>query len=486
MISHQTLQISAVGKVVVPVSASSDSTVLAGFFGHLSGFDAMRTFEAFDGKSGSIWRILHDSGELFLVGLGKEITAGSVYKVLRKFSFTKKEELDTEIGLFIDPALWESDNTGLTAGRFTEMAVNGLLAGKNALRGNTSHPMETLILLSENDNLEVDVLLRAATVGKIIADAQLRAMKLINIPSNHKIPEQFAKMALESAGKFDLLCEVFDEKRLEEEGFELLRAVNRGSEYPARFVVLRYFGAVSPAITLIGKGVTFDSGGLSIKPSESMPAMKCDMGGAATVLAATEAIAALKLPVNLTTVIPLTDNLVDAKSVKPGDIVGSYSGKTVEIIDTDAEGRLILADAIGWAVKNASPDHIIDLATLTGSTVRTFGSHASALFSNHDVLADTIQQAAEESGEKVWPLPLWEEYAEDIKSDVADVRNFSGKPTAGAISAAKFLEYFLDGHTSWAHLDIAGTIFGDTEFGKQRNATGYGVRLLVETVKKLS
>ncbi|MCL4141236.1 UNVERIFIED_CONTAM: hypothetical protein GTU68_048564 [Idotea baltica] len=236
-------------------------------------------------------------------------------------------------------------------------------------------------------------------------------------------------------------------------------------------------------IGLVGKGVTFDTGGLSIKPSINMHYMKSDMGGAAAVFGTLEMAAKLQLPVHLIGIVPATDNSVDAKSIKPSDVIGSYSGKTIEIIDTDAEGRLILADGINYMVKNYSPEILIDLATLTGSAVRTFGYHAAALFSNNDDLAERIQQTGDDNGERAWRLPIWDIYKDDIKSDVADVRNYSGRPTAGAIAAAKFLEFFTENHPKWAHLDIAGVAFGDSEFTIQRSATGFGIRLLTELIE---
>ncbi|NND34018.1 MAG: leucyl aminopeptidase, partial [Saprospiraceae bacterium] len=232
-----------------------------------------------------------------------------------------------------------------------------------------------------------------------------------------------------------------------------------------------------------GKGVTFDTGGLSIKPSNNMHYMKSDMGGAAAVLCTIAAIAELKWPVNVVAITPVTDNCVDAGSIKPGDVIGSYSGKTIEIIDTDAEGRLILADALSYMVRNFEIDHLIDLATLTGSSVRTFGTACAALFSNDDELSDMLMSTGLDVGEKLWPLPIWDEYAEEMKSDIADIKNLSTRPMAGAITAAKFLQAFILEHPSWAHLDIAGVAFGDTKFGKSKAATGWGVHLLCQFIK---
>ena len=244
-------------------------------------------------------------------------------------------------------------------------------------------------------------------------------------------------------------------------------------------------GSQLPTVGLVGKGVTFDTGGLSIKGSSNMHYMKSDMGGAAAVFGTMELIAKLKLPVHLVAIIPTTENCVDAKALKPGDVIGSYAEKTIEIIDTDAEGRLILADGIAYLNKNYSPDIMIDVATLTGSCVQTLGYEAGGLFTNNDDLALKLTNAGDRCGERLWRLPLWDSYEGDIKSDIADVKNYSGKPIAGAISAAKFLEFFTNKHTNWAHLDIAGVAFGDAEFYTQKTATAFGVRLLTDFIAGL-
>jgi len=238
-------------------------------------------------------------------------------------------------------------------------------------------------------------------------------------------------------------------------------------------------------IGLVGKGVTFDTGGISIKDSTNMHLMKSDMGGAAAVLGTVELAAKLQLPVHLVGVIPSTENSVDGDSTKPGDVIGSYAGKTIEVIDTDAEGRLILADALAYVIKNHQPDVLIDLATLTGSVIGTLGYVAAGLFTTNDTLANTLLNVSDKTGEKLWRLPMWDDYKEDLKSDVADVKNYHGKPFAGAIMGAKFLEVFTSKHPAWAHLDIAGTAFTDSEFGSQKNATAYGIRLLTTYLSQL-
>jgi len=264
-------------------------------------------------------------------------------------------------------------------------------------------------------------------------------------------------------------------------------AVGRGStENPARFIVMEFNNSSekNKKIGLVGKGVTFDTGGISIKGSTSMSYMKSDMGGAGAVLGAMELAAKLKLPVHLIGVIPSTENCVDGNALKPSEVISSYSGKTIEVIDTDAEGRLILADGLSYIKKNFEPDVIIDLATLTGNCIAALGYAAAGLLSNNDELANQLLEIGQETGEKLWRLPLWDDYKDMMNSDVADIKNLSSAPVAGAITAAKFLEFFIDGHTNWAHLDIAGLAFGDSEFAKMKSATAYGVNLLTAFLRK--
>jgi leucyl aminopeptidase len=213
--------------------------------------------------------------------------------------------------------------------------------------------------------------------------------------------------------------------------------------------------------------------------------MKSDMGGAAAVIGAVELAARLKLPIHLRAVVPSAENSVDALSVRPSDVINSWSGKTIEIIDTDAEGRLVLADGLAYLQATYQPETLLDLATLTGSSVRTLGYAAGALFTNEDELAHQLSEAGFRTHERLWRLPLWSDYEDMLHSDVADVRNFSGKPIAGAIAAAKFLEFFVKDQPRWAHMDIAGVAFGDSPYTKMKASTGYGVRLLVEFMKGL-
>lgn len=321
----------------------------------------------------------------------------------------------------------------------------------------------------------------------LLAEVELRMMDLVNAPANKKRPQDLARWAEDSARTYNYQATIYDKQACIEMGMDALLAVNRGSEDGAQLIVLEYRGkgvAEGAPTALVGKGVTFDTGGLSIKPATNMHLMKSDMGGAAAVLGTMEAAARLALPVHLVGIVPATDNSVDALSIKPSDVINSYSKKTIEIIDTDAEGRLILSDGLAYVIKHFSPARIVSLATLTGSAVRTFGYYCAALFSKDESLARSLQEAGDQAGQRCWPLPPWDEYAAHLKSDVADIKNYSGKPISGATDAFKFLEFFTDDHPHYAHLDIAGTALKAGPYASDRQATAYGLRLLIEWLKQ--
>jgi leucyl aminopeptidase len=316
-----------------------------------------------------------------------------------------------------------------------------------------------------------------------------RICALVDAPGNIKTPAYLAQWAIDSGRQYSYQVEVLDHRELQAQNLLALLAVGQGSVNQPLLIKIQYkHPDLDPSKTqlgLVGKGVTFDTGGLSIKKATNMHYMKSDMGGAAAVLGAMELVARLKLRMNIDAVIPVAENSVDAKSIRPGDVIGSYAGKSIEVIDTDAEGRLILADGLSYIQQQSDPEMLVDLATLTGSCVATLGYHAAGLFSNNDPLADQLTIAGELSGERVWRLPIWESYADELQSDVADIKNLSGQPVAGAITAAKFLEAFVREKQQWAHLDIAGVAFGSTDHAKMKSATGYGVRLLLEFIKSL-
>lgn len=315
---------------------------------------------------------------------------------------------------------------------------------------------------------------------KIICQAVSLARDLVSHPGNVATPGYLADTAKELAGSHGLECRIYEQAEMETLGMNALVGVGKGAAEPPRLIVLEYHGADAKGrpVVLVGKGLTFDSGGISIKPGAGMEEMKTDMAGGAAVLGTMAAAARLKLPINLIGIIPAAENMPDGKAFKPGDVLTTMSGTTVEITNTDAEGRLILCDALHFALKY-KPTVMIDLATLTGACVVALGHEASGLMGNNQRLVDALKGAGERCGERLWPLPLWEEYGEVMKSDIADLKN-AGSRDGGSITAGWFLKQFV-GKTPWAHLDIAGTAWGDKVRPYcPKGATGVGVRLLIE------
>ena len=314
--------------------------------------------------------------------------------------------------------------------------------------------------------------------GQAIAAGTALARDLGNLPGNVCTPRYLADQAKALAARHPKVTfKALDEARMKRLGMGSLLSVARGSREPPRLIVLEYRGAarsVAP-IVLVGKGVTFDSGGISIKPASAMDEMKFDMCGAASVIGAMEACATLGLPLNVVALAPATENLPDGNASKPGDIVTTMAGTTVEILNTDAEGRLILCDTLTYAEQRYKPDVIVDVATLTGACVIALGHHASGLFSNHQPLADALLAAGEHAGDRAWQMPLWDEYAKQLESNFADVANVGGRD-AGAVTAASFLARFAK-KQRWAHLDVAGTAWHS---GKAKGATGRPVGLLCQ------
>jgi leucyl aminopeptidase len=317
----------------------------------------------------------------------------------------------------------------------------------------------------------------------IAAEAQNRARDLQNTPANVATPSFLAARAEEIAtGADSISVEVLGRPELEEKGMGGILAVSQGGPEEPKLIVLRYSGGGSgPTLGLVGKGVTFDTGGISLKPGPGMQEMKMDMSGAAAVLETVAAIAELGLPLELIAAVPSTENMPSGTAIKPGDVITQYNGKTVEVNNTDAEGRLILADALTYAVELGA-ERIVDIATLTGAVEIALGSTYAGLISNDDILAAEVIEAGEVSGELVWRLPLHPEYKELMKGTVADLSNLGKKRKAGTITAASFLEEFV-GETPWAHLDIAGSAW---DLGREyvgNGANGFGVRLLVELAR---
>lgn len=335
------------------------------------------------------------------------------------------------------------------------------------------------ITLLVEDSLSLKDAEAAAQRGAAIGLGINSARELGDLPANICTPSFLADQARKMAETHDCLSvEILDQKKLESEGMRSLLSVADGSIQPPFLYRLRYRngGKNTPTVALIGKGVTFDTGGISIKPSSNMADMKYDMSGAGAVMGVMHALAELKPAVNVDGIVATVENMPGGRATRPGDVVTSLSGKTIEILNTDAEGRLILCDALTWAARE-KPDMMVDIATLTGACVVALGHEAAGLYSNNDALAAQLSEAGEISGERAWRMPLWEEYNRLLKSRYADIANISRGPGAGSITAACFLQRFVEDDIPWAHLDVAGTAHND---GAKRASTGRPVGMLMQ------
>jgi leucyl aminopeptidase len=430
----------------------------------------------FSGKENTHYAFSIESQIILLLGLGDSPSYKSVEntfrRVLAKQGDWVKENMELNFSQIDQADLIEASIIGLGLGAyhldfFKKERKEQFQKLKVAIRSNSPEAKKTLLRAEK------------------ILDAKLEALLMVDLPPNVLTPKYLADWAKKTSKKLSLKAKIFDRKKAKSEGLEAFLAVARGSAKEPQFIILEYRQPKAKKhIGLVGKGVTFDTGGLNVK-TQGMHYMKSDMGGAAAVLAATQLIASLQVPINLTCIVPTVENAIDKDAYLPSEVIQSYSGKSIEIVDTDAEGRLILADGLAYLVKNYQTDHILDFATLTGSAVGTFGYECAALFSNDESLSKQIQDSGIGIGEKSWPLPIWKEYAKEMESEIADIRNYHGKPLAGAITAATFLQAFTNEHPSWAHLDIAGVAFGDSEFAKTKSGTSYGVNLLLNLIENL-
>ncbi|MCU7799338.1 MAG: leucyl aminopeptidase [gamma proteobacterium symbiont of Lucinoma myriamae] len=439
-----------------------------------------------EGKAGQTL-LLHNINNtlcdrILLVGCGRE----------RDLSFTQYRKI-------ISNAVSTLNDTGSMEAVFylTELPVKGcdssqrirhaIEAAQNSLyrfdqlkskKDSTRRPLRKIVLTVPNRRDLADGE-RAVREGMAISQGIKVAKDLGNMPGNICTPTYLADRAKTLTRVYsNLSVDILDEDQLEELGMNAFLSVSSGSRQPAKMIVMNYQNTDSsaPPICLVGKGVTFDSGGISLKPGSAMDEMKYDMCGAASVIGAVNAIAELQLEINVVAVIPATENLPDGLATKPGDIVTSYSGTTIEILNTDAEGRLILCDALSYC-ERFNPSVVIDIATLTGACVVALGKHAAGLFSNHSPLAHDLNNAGKSTGDRVWEMPLWEEYQEQLKSNFADLANIGGKE-AGSVTAATFLSAFCKKY-HWAHLDIAGVAW---ESGTKKGSTGRPVSLLTQYI----
>ncbi len=352
--------------------------------------------------------------------------------------------------------------------------------------GNNKPSLEQFTLV-ELDPDKAEAERRGARSGEAIANAVCLARDLVNRPPNYLTPTMMAEMAQQMAQNHGKLqVKALDRDAITQLGMGALLGVAQGSAEPPRFIIVEHGPQDAPPVVIVGKGITFDSGGISLKPAVGMDEMKGDMAGAAAVLGAMQAVADLDLPLHVIALVPSTENLPGGSAVKPADVVRAMNGKTIEINNTDAEGRLVLADALSYAATlSPRPQAVIDLATLTGAIFIALGRAAAGLFSNNDALADRLYKAGEHTGERVWRLPLYPEYREIIDSDVADMKNSAGiaRGPAGAAVGAMFIQEFVD-NFPWAHLDIASMTYltKASDLGP-KGGTGYGVRLLVDLLR---
>jgi leucyl aminopeptidase len=343
--------------------------------------------------------------------------------------------------------------------------------------------LRSLVLLADDD--EVGAEMRSgADLGRAVAEGENLARELAAKPGNVATPSHLADVARRIADEGSMEITVMDRQALEEGGFGGILSVAAGTDEEPCFIILEYNGGTEGTrpVVLVGKGVTFDTGGISIKPAEKMEEMKYDMAGAAAVLGAMQAVGRLRPRTNVVALVPCSENLPSGRAVKPGDVITMHSGKTVEVINTDAEGRMLLADALSYA-QRYNPQAIIDAATLTGSVVIALGHEAIGLMGNDGNLIDQVRAVGERTGERCWPLPLWDPYRKQLDSDVADLKNVGGR-SAGSITAGWFLKEFV-GDTPWVHLDIAGTAYRDEPVSFLRKGpTGVPTRLFIEWIRE--
>ena len=372
-----------------------------------------------------------------------------------------------------------------------EAVVEGILLGQYRFdryqaKVDSTPPLVERLTVVAQDGVPLDAVQSRCALAAVQCDSANWARDLACTPSNDLTPTAISREAQQLAERTDLQFAYLDEGRMGELGMNALLGVSKGSAEPAQLIILKYeANRDADTLALVGKGITFDTGGISIKPSAGMDEMKYDMCGAAAVLGAMRVIAAVKPAVNVVCVVPSAENMVGPAAQRPGDIVRAFNGKTIETKNTDAEGRLILADALAYTASEFKPRKMVDAATLTGGCIVALGNYASAVMSNDDNLVAAIQRASDATGERIWRLPLWDDYSEMIKGTHADLSNIGEGRKASSIIGGAFLKEFV-GNTPWAHIDIAGTAWDvkNVPYWNPKYATGYGVRLLSEWVRQ--
>ncbi|MDA2978626.1 MAG: leucyl aminopeptidase [Actinomycetota bacterium] len=458
---------------VVPVLKDRTTIVGDPLAPDLDAYERLLDAREFSGKVGQTLFVQTPDGvapETLLVGLGDDVDAES----LRRAAGGAVRSLHGYASVGTTLHLVDIEDSG-------GAVAMGMWLGSYSFDEYKSEPkpvaLSSVFLVGGEDS--------AADVAraKVITDAIVLARDLVNRPALDKSPSMIADIAVGVA--HNVSVKVYDETEIEEAGFGGLVGVNRGSDRPARMVVMRYEPeGASKTLALVGKGIVFDSGGLSIKPAAGMETMKTDMAGAAAVIGAVQAIAGLGFLVNVVGIAPLTENMTGGGAQRPGDVMTAYNGKTIEVLNTDAEGRLVLADGLALAAE-MEPDLIIDIATLTGAAKVSLGPLIGCLFSNDDDAAATVEAASKAAGEKLWRMPLEKEYASMVESDIADMKNIGGR-WGGAITAGLILSEFV-GEIPWVHLDVAGPARADkTEHYVAKGGSGFGVRTLVAVAEAMA
>lgn len=427
----------------------------------------------FEAKKNETFIIATENEIQYLIGLGNQPQNFDFQDVAAKFSYNNRKKI-------------KAVSTLVSAEGFDEVQieslVKGLFLGTYTYPFKAEHPLFekgfSLIINDITDDKLNDLKLKTTA----ICEGQFACMEWLNKPQNFKRISHISGFLNEISETYQLKKTVFNRAKCEELGLGAFLCVNQGSSQEAAFTILEYQSENPNAKTvgLVGKCVLFDTGGISLKDSANLHYMKSDMGGATAVIGTLIAAAKMKLPVNIVAVLPITDNAISNTAYIPSDVITAYNGKTIEVLDTDAEGRMTLADGLSYLSKNYKTDALIDLATLTGSSVRMFGYTCGAYFSNNDALKKSLEKSADQTNQRLWNLPLWDIWKNDFSSDVADFKNISSKPFGDCIVAGKFLEQFIEGHSNWAHLDIAGVAFGNVVYMKEKGATGYGVQLLLD------
>ncbi|TWU16014.1 leucyl aminopeptidase [Allorhodopirellula heiligendammensis] len=466
---------SETGSNGTPGSATVDSRVRAGLGDHLcETIDRLIETGEIEGKCGELLCIATsaESTPLLLVaGLGKpaDVSRGSTFDAAAAVIRRLADKPRSQITFLIGETIASENHDAVVAG-----AVNAC-EGQHLYQSQPATHVPSAISF-------VGISQAAALAGEKLGASINLTRRLVNEPPTIMNPAEFADRAAAMAATEGLQCEIWDEQRLEAEGCRAILAVGRASTSPPRLVILRHDGGGSePPLAIVGKGVTFDSGGLSIKPSEGMVDMKCDMAGAATVVGVMQAIARLGIRRNVIGLCGLAENMISGDAYKLGDVIETRSGKTIEIRNTDAEGRVVLADTLDVAVEQA-PSAIVDLATLTGACMVALGNEVAGLMTNNPGLCEQVTTAAGQEDEPVWQLPMFSLYDEKVKSKIADIKNVGEGRWGGAITAAKFLEPFVQ-DTPWLHIDIAGPAFADTpKPSRDAGATGVMVRTLVRWI----